>query len=412
MIGRFCSALGLIGLLTTAGWTQELPIRIDSNRNGAVYVRVVGEQGDFEKVSDKTPAFYPAKSGQWVDVRVIASEGFLWKWSGTRQAVTPSSKITVRMERSPAWNRLVPAGAGVLVLAGLGILGWRRRTAQTMAEMEQRARVAESGGGIPKRIGEYDILEEIGEGGMSHVYRGRDRHGVDYAIKVPKTVDERFLRECQIASKLNSPHIVRGFDFQAERQDGMPAYLVQEFLVGETLEERLEGTRGLPLDQVYALFEQLLEGLQAAHAESVLHRDLKPENIFLDRSRGSETLKILDFGVARVDDAMQLTVSGQMLGTALYASPEQNLSESVDLRSDLYSLGLVLYEMVTGERAWKASNRAELVTLHRAGLPTEAIALRPDLPTEWNRLICDLVQTEPEDRPPDVAAVKQRWTQP
>lgn len=402
-------ALLVLLWLTFCATALALPIRIDSSRNGRVYVRVVGEEEQFREISDKTPVTFDAKPGQRVDVRVVAQDGFLWTWSGTRQATTGPSNVTVRLEKSLAWGRLAAAAGGTTVVALLGLLGWRRRTAQQIAAIEKRAQVAESGTGTPKRIAGYSILEEIGEGGMAHVYRGQDEHGVDYAIKVPKTVDERFLRECTIATTLESPHIVKGYDFRAEKSEGQPAYLAQEYLTGETLEDRLKDSKGLDLEELDQLCLQLLEGLEAAHQQSILHRDLKPENLFLDRSRGEDILKILDFGVAKADDALLMTVSGQMLGTALYASPEQNKSDKLDQRSDLYSVGLILYEMATGERTWNATNRYELIKLHNAGLKTQPGEEREDLPPEWNDVICALLKTDREKRPNDVAEVRRRW---
>jgi serine/threonine-protein kinase len=228
-------------------------------------------------------------------------------------------------------------------------------------------------------------------------------------VKVPKTVDERFQRECIIATTLDSPHIVKAFDFCAERSEGKPAFMAQEMLVGETLQDRLQGSGGLPLAEVDRLLGQLLDGLEVAHKQGILHRDLKPENLFLDRSTGKELLKILDFGVARADDALLVTASGAMLGTPIYSSPEQNRSDQLDHRSDLYSVGLILYEMLTGQRTWNALNRYELLKLHNAGLKSEAIALRPDLPVAWNAVVNSLLSTDPAGRPADLAELRRRW---
>jgi serine/threonine-protein kinase len=294
-------------------------------------------------------------------------------------------------------------------LSAGGIFFWKRRTARTIAEIERRAVVAESGTGIPKKIAGYQIVKLIGEGGMAHVYQGQDSHGRDFAIKIPKTVDERFQRECIIATTLDSPHIVKAFEFYAEKAEGKPAFMAQEMLLGQTLQDRLEGSDGLPLDEVDRWTLQLLDGLEAAHAQGILHRDLKPENLFLDRATGKETLKILDFGVARADDALLVTVSGAMLGTPIYSSPEQNRSDKLDHRSDLYSVGLILYEMLTGQRTWSALNRYELLKLHNAGLKTPVVELRPDVPVAWNALVSDLLRTNPAERPATVAQVRQRW---
>lgn len=399
-------------LLLSPAHAQTYPIQVNASHAGAVYARVQGESDEFQQISDRVPAVFDAKPGQRVDIRVIGRGNWWADWSGEQQGCTGPSNITVRMEKVPSWSRLSVLIAGG---AGLGLLAFalfRRRAARALAAVEHRARVAESGTGIPKRVAGYSIVKLLGEGGMAHVYHGQDQHGRDFAVKIPKTVDERFQRECIIASTLNSPHIVKAFDFYAEKSEGRPAYMAQEMLVGQTLQDRLdEAPDGLPLSEVDSLVRQMLDGLEAAHGQGILHRDLKPENLFLDRATGREVLKILDFGVARADDALLVTVSGAMLGTPIYSSPEQNRSDKLDFRSDLYTVGLIMYELLTGRRTWAALNRYELLKLHNAGLQVQVSDLRPEVPVEWNALVTDLLHTDPALRPPTVAEVRQRWSQ-
>lgn len=401
----------LVALLaaSTAAGARDLPIQINADHPGRVLVRIQGESPDFHEISPTQPAIFQAQPGNRVDIRVVGKANWWANWTGEQQGCTGPSNVTIRLEKTPAWDRLAVLAA---LLAGSGIGGfllWRRRTARALAEIEHRATVAESGTGIPKRIAGYSIVKLIGEGGMAHVYHGQDAHGRDFAVKVPKTVDERFQRECIIATTLSSPHIVKAFDFYAEKSEGKPAFMAQEMLVGETMADKLEGSKGLPLAEVDTYMSQLLDGLEVAHKQGILHRDLKPENLFLDRATGKETLKILDFGVARADDALLVTVSGAMLGTPIYSSPEQNRSDKLDHRSDLYSVGLIAYEMLTGQRTWSALNRYELLKLHNAGLKTQVSDLRPDVPPGWNALVSDLLQTDPTARPADVADVRRRW---
>jgi hypothetical protein len=410
-MARMKALLVALLMICSPSEAQTFPIQINADHPGRVLVRVQGQDSQFQQISASHPAVYQASPGQRVDIRVVGRANWWANWSGEQQGCTGPSHVTIRLERTPAWDRLSLLGAGLGASLAVALLLWRRRAARAVAEAVRRAEVAESGTGIPKKIAGYSIIGLLGEGGMAHVYQGRDQNGLDFAVKVPKTVDERFVRECQIATTLDSPHIVRGYDFCAERAEGKPAYLAQELLVGQTLRERVEGTEGLPFAEVDRLFSQLLDGLEVAHGQGVLHRDLKPENLFLDRSSGKETLKILDFGVARADDALLVTVSGAMLGTPIYSSPEQNRSDKTDLRSDLYSLGLILYEMLTGRRTWTAANRYELLKLHNAGLQVEAVALRADLPAAWNDLVNQLLRTDPEQRPRDVAEVRMLWNQ-
>lgn len=388
---------------------QTFPIQVNASHPGQVYVRVQGKSTEFTKISDRVPAVFEAEPGERVDIRVIGSGGLWSDWVGERQGCTGPSNVTLRLEKTPAWTRLSGLAAALAALAVFAGVLWKRRTSRTLADIERRALVAESGTGIPKRIASYNIVKLLGEGGMAHVYHGQDAHGRDFAVKVPKTVDERFQRECIIATTLDSPHIVRAFDFYAEKELGKPAYMAQEMLVGQTLQDRLEGTDGLPLAEADSMVRQLLTGLEVAHKQGILHRDLKPENLFLDKATGQEVLKILDFGVARADDALLVTVSGAMLGTPIYSSPEQNRSDKLDQRSDLYTVGLIIYEMLTGRRTWSALNRYELMKLHNAGLQTEVADLRPEVPAPWNCLVNDLLRTDPALRPPDVTEVRRRW---
>lgn len=411
-MGRSRSILVLAWLLLTPVGAQTFPIQINADHPGKVLVRVQGQEAEYREHSASHPAVFPARPGDRIDVRVVGRANWWANWTGEQQGCTGPSNVTIRLEKTPAWDRLAALGGLLATFSAGGFWLWRRRTQQALAAIEHRAQVAESGTGVPKRIAGYSIVKLLGEGGMAHVYHGQDQHGRDFAIKVPKTVDERFQRECVIATTLDSPHIVKAFDFYAEKSAGRPAFMAQEMLLGQTLQDRLEHfPEGMPFDQVDSLFRQLLDGLEVAHRQGILHRDLKPENLFLDRSTGKDTLKILDFGVARADDALLVTVSGAMLGTPIYSSPEQNRSDRLDHRSDLYSTGLVLWEMLTGRRTWSAANRYELLKLHNAGLPHQASLLRPDLPAGWDALLGDLLQTDPDLRPADLAEVRRRWDQ-
>ncbi len=211
----------------------------------------------------------------------------------------------------------------------------------------------------PKRFGPYVVLGELGTGGMGTVYRALDtRLERQVAVKVlhremqvsgPR---ERFLREARVVSSLNHPNICVVFDIG--EQDGDP-YLVMELLRGESLKERM--TRGpLAVDDIREVAFRVGLALQAAHAKGIVHRDIKPANLFLmDDGCGSRDVKVLDFGLAKLETedrllgfADGLTRAGATVGTVEYMSPEQACGEALDARSDLFSLGAVLYEMATG----------------------------------------------------------------
>jgi serine/threonine-protein kinase len=217
--------------------------------------------------------------------------------------------------------------------------------------------------------GRYHLLEKIGEGGMGSVFVARDEQASgdaarEVAIKVlHKTLitDDgaiaRFRNEARAASTIDHANVCRVFD--VGDVEGAP-FLVMERLVGENLASRLARERTLPPVRAAEIVLELLAGLEAAHARGVLHRDLKPENIFLARDGDAEVAKIVDFGVAKFvgDDAerVKMTRTGALVGTPAYMSPEQALGEDVDVRSDVWATGVLLFEMLAGRLPFEAAN--------------------------------------------------------
>lgn len=225
----------------------------------------------------------------------------------------------------------------------------------------------------------YVIDRVLGEGGMGKVYRAHHKV-IDkkVAIKIlhaelakDKEAVGRFLREARAASSIGNPHIVDITDF-GEAADGS-TYFVMEFLNGQSLGDTLEELGKIPPKTTVDLAIQLCNGLAAAHAEGIVHRDLKPDNIILVKPKGTWAgqglfVKILDFGIAKVTgpsgNTSKLTMAGAVFGTPHYMSPEQAAGEGVDQRADIYSLGVMLYEMVSGELPFKAENFMGVLTQH------------------------------------------------
>ncbi len=238
-----------------------------------------------------------------------------------------------------------------------------------------------------RRFGPYEIQERLGGGGMGHVYRAWDaRLHRDVAIKLLHDefampgMRERFLREARAASALNHPNICTIFDIG--EQDGDP-YLVMELLEGETLKDRIQ--RGpIPVDDLVCVAKDVAEGLAAAHAKGIVHRDIKPANIFLvGKPNGKVQAKVLDFGLAKIDGPLgvrgrhlDLTSAGSTVGTLAYMSPEQARGEVLDLRSDLFSFGVVMYEMATRQTPFQGATSA-LVFVKLLNHPPEPVR-------EWN----------------------------
>ena len=266
------------------------------------------------------------------------------------------------------------------------------------------------------KFGPYEIISPLGSGGMGEVYRARDtRLDRTVAIKVlpghlsdNSEAKERFDREARSISSLSHPNVCQLYDVGA--QDGIN-YLVMEFLEGETLADRLR--RGpLPLPQFCKIAIEICEGLEKAHRHGVVHRDLKPGNIMLTKSGA----KLMDFGLAKptlqaatsvsglsvtisTEAASQpLTAQGTVLGTFQYMSPEQAEGREADARSDIFSLGTVLYEMLTGKRAFEGKTAASVMAAVLEREPAPVSAVQPAIPAALDRTVKTCLAKDPDER--------------
>jgi serine/threonine protein kinase len=224
--------------------------------------------------------------------------------------------------------------------------------------------------------GRYRVEGVLGRGGMGVVYRAR-HEVIDKVVAVKillptedPDVVERFVNEARAATAIGNAHIVDTIDFGA-LPDGS-TYFVMEHLEGETLARRLKRDKFLPVAHALAVTRQIGEGIGAAHRAGIVHRDLKPENIFLVKRDGEDDfVKLLDFGIAKIQSAQnRITRAGTIFGTPHYMSPEQAAGTDVDPRTDLYSLGIMLYEMLSGRVPFDAENPMGLLTQHLYTEPT------------------------------------------
>ncbi len=249
----------------------------------------------------------------------------------------------------------------------------------------------------------YELEELVGRGGMSSVYRARDRIlGREVAIKMlhdqyvnDKDQVERFRREARAVAKLAQSNVAVVID--RGEDEGRP-YIVFEYVEGGSLKKLIQETAPLPLDRALELGVQIARGLEHAHRSGLVHRDVKPQNVLLD---GGGVAKVIDFGIARSSSEVRpgLTLTGTVLGSSDYISPEQAQGRTVEERTDVYSLAIVLYELLTGELPFPGENFVAVAMRHINEEPPSVLDRRPDVPPRLAQLLDRALAKDPERRP-------------
>ncbi len=254
---------------------------------------------------------------------------------------------------------------------------------------------------IELELEKYDVLEKVGEGGMATVYRGRHRTlDREVAIKIlhPHLSNNiknrtRFEREARAIEALDCINIPQIFDFSGSSTE--KCYLITEFIHGPTLREFQEPIERIPSEPAALIGMQLCNALQNAHDGSIVHRDIKPENIMIDETG---TVKLMDFGIARIIDEQHVTVTGALVGSPAFMSPEQALDSKVDGRSDLFSLGTLMYVLVTGELPFRGGNPSVVLKGIIDGDYDDPIDNAPDIHPGLSRVIDRCLMTDPDQR--------------
>lgn len=275
--------------------------------------------------------------------------------------------------------------------------------------------------GVPGRpyritqLGQYRLVRELGSGGMGLVYEAHDT-ALDrrVALKVlrpnlpsEQAARDRFLREAKAMAALTHENVVTIYQVG---EDQSLSFMAMQLLAGETLEKRLDREGQLPVAEAARIGQEVAAGLAAAHAKGLIHRDIKPSNIWLEAGTGR--VKLLDFGLALVADNTHLTTSGFVIGTPSYMSPEQARGEHLDGRSDLFSLGAVLYRLTTGERPFEGATALAIMRNLELHQPLRLTVKRPDVPAAFSNLVMELLAKDRKDRPPGAGEVALRLARP
>jgi beta-lactam-binding protein with PASTA domain/predicted Ser/Thr protein kinase len=248
--------------------------------------------------------------------------------------------------------------------------------------------------------GRYRVLRKLGSGGMADVFLAEDEElGRRIAIKIlndrhasDEQFVERFRREAKNAASLSHPNIVQIYD-RGEAEGTY--YIAMEYLEGSTLKEAAAHRQPVPIDEAIGYARQILSALRFAHRKGIVHRDIKPHNALID---DDGRVKVTDFGIARAGAASQMTEAGSIIGTAQYLSPEQARGGAVDHRSDLYSVGVVLYELLTGTVPFTGDTPVEIAMKHLSHVPEPPSAKRPDLPRSLDQVVLRALAKDTEER--------------
>ena len=259
------------------------------------------------------------------------------------------------------------------------------------------------------KIGKYETVRELGCGASGTVYLVVDPDGVHRAVKLLPTglrdsssLFARFRTEIEVLRNLNHANIVK---IHAVGQETGLYFYIMEYLSGGSLAERIKKQGALRLEDALQIAISICSALEHAHHAGIIHRDIKPANVIFDEDGRA---KLVDFGIAKLADANSVTVTRQVIGTVEYMSPEQASAKEIDHRTDIYSLGIVLYEMLTGRVPFKSESVAAVLKSHQYAIPETPREWNGSIPEWLNELVLEMIEKQPQLRPQDAAAVISR----
>lgn len=395
------------------GFSSVKSFRVDSIPvKGLVSYKKEGNTGGFIRTGSWTPVIISPGitkgAGEKYIIRVEKEQG-LWLWKGEKSFnpdvyTSDIPFVEIEMEKRVNGERIwLIVFLIILFLGGFAfsfVLKLRKNKAALEKEIEEVKTMTLSALPYPLKIGKYKILEELGEGGFAKVYKAEDSYGDIYALKVPRKdifADEeskkRFFREIEIGKSLHHPNIVRIFDY-SEGEEAEEPYITFEFVDGELLYNKLFTPPSLSIEESLKFILSILSALEYAHERGVIHRDIKPENIIIAKNGEA---KIMDFGIAKIK-GQTITMTGSFLGTPVYMAPEQITAKKADKRSDLYAVGVLTYQCLTGQLPFDGREVHEVLYKVLTKTPLSPRELNPLIPRELEEIIMKLLQKDPEER--------------
>jgi hypothetical protein len=422
--GVLLGALGWLALGGNAGAQppdrEHIVVRADRNLPHAV-VRYRAESGDeafHEAAGNDLPVSLQVAPGNY-EVQVEAPDADSWfrTWRGSKPKILNGTDVTIPLHAEVNWRHVLGAGLPAVALL-LGVMGLRVQrlksdTVQlTDALDEARNEIGQytslKPGQLPKTIGHFKVLGRLGAGGMATVFHVEDEYGDKFALKVPDMhilendeLRERFFREMEIMRGLRHPSIVHVYEVHRGDSETVP-YIAEEFVEGDTLRQLINREAPLQAEWAAGLIKSLAGALEYAHSKGIIHRDIKPANVMMT-AKGE--VRLMDFGIARATDMRTMTRTDVTLGTPQYMAPEQIDTHTATASADLYALGVVFFELLTGRLPFTEEDPYLLLTMKKMQTAPRVSSLRPDIEPRLDNLVALLLAGRPEDRPESAATV-------